>query len=109
MPAKGYPGKSSSSPVRVREAIPEKPLLWTAGLGHQGGDEIHVDTLKEMGFQIVIYPLVGLVSAMNAVTKLYKRLAQNGVVDLTDFKDGYERIMELSGATFFSEIEEREG
>lgn len=101
--------RSLEEAKRVRKAIPDKPLLWTAGLGHQGGEEIHVDALKALGYQIVIYPLVGLVSAMNAVTTVYEGLAKNGVVELTDFKEGYERVMELGGATFFSEIEGRGG
>jgi len=82
---------------QVREAIPDKPLLWTAGLRHLDG-----------GFQIVIYPLVGLVSAIDAVVTVYEALMKNGVVDVADFNAGYQRIMELGGATFFSEIEERD-
>lgn len=93
---------------QVREAIPDKPLLWTAGLRHLDGDEVHVDVLKELGFQIVIYPLVGLVSAIDAVVTVYEALMKNGVVDVADFNAGYQRIMELGGSTFFSEIEERD-
>ena len=47
-------------------------------------------------------------SAIDAVVTVYEALMKNGVVDVADFNAGYQRIMELGGATVFSEIEERD-
>jgi 2-methylisocitrate lyase-like PEP mutase family enzyme len=91
---------------RVREGLPDTPLMWFAGLGsYAPGEEVHVDDLKALGYQIVAYPVVGFVRAINAVTDLYSDLKQRGVVDIAGLDDGSASINELIEVPAYYEIE----
>jgi 2-methylisocitrate lyase-like PEP mutase family enzyme len=90
----------------VARAIPTTPLMWFAGLGKFApGDEVHVDTLKELGYLIVTYPIIGLCRALDAVHQLYAPLRERGVVDVDRLDEAYERIMRLIDAPFYYELE----
>jgi methylisocitrate lyase len=88
------------------EALAGKPLFWTAAMGRFAhGDEIHVDVLKELGYLIVTYPIIGLCRAIDAIVDLYAPLRDHGVVTVDGLDTSYERIMELIDAPVFYEIE----
>ena len=91
---------------QVAQAIQTTPLMWFAGLGaFAPGDEVHYEELGKLGYQIVTYPIIGLVRAIDAVVRLYSGLKENGVVDVTKLDEGYERIMDLIDAPFFYDME----
>jgi 2-methylisocitrate lyase-like PEP mutase family enzyme len=91
---------------RVHEAIPGTPLHWFAGMGRFAeGDEIPIDTLNDLNYLIVTYPIIGIVRAIDAVHALYSELKERGVVSVQDLDEGYERIMRLIDAPRFYDIE----
>jgi methylisocitrate lyase len=93
---------------QVHGAFPDTPLFWFAGVGRfGGGDEVHVDELKRLGYLMVAYSIIGLCHAIDAVLRLYRELQESGVVNVEGLDDEYERIMELIGAHSFYEIEAR--
>jgi 2,3-dimethylmalate lyase len=92
----------------VRDAIPDIPMVWVGALGRfSEGDEVPLDELREIGYQIVLFGVIGICRALDAVVQLYSGLKEQGVVDVTDLDDKYERIMQLIHAPSFYEIEER--
>ena len=92
----------------VHAAFPAVPLFWGAGMGRFAhGDEIHLDTLHELNYLIVTYPIVGLVRAIDAIYALYGELKERGVVSVDGLDEGYERIMRLVDAPFFYDMEAR--
>jgi 2-methylisocitrate lyase-like PEP mutase family enzyme len=92
----------------VRDAIPDVPMVWVAALGRFAeGDEVPLAELKEIGYQIVVFGVIGICNAIEAVVDLYSGLKQNGVVDVDELDEQYERIMQLVDAPFFYELEER--
>ena len=94
---------------RVADAIPDTPLMWFAGAGSfgEGAAEIHVNELKQIGYQIVAFPIVGLVRSIEAVYGLFAEIKANGLVEFDGLDVGYERILELIEAPAFYEIEAR--
>ena len=94
---------------KVADAIPNTPLMWFAGAGSfaEGAAEVHVDELKDIGYQIVAFPIIGLVRAIEAVYGLYAGIRENGIVNSEGLDEGYERILELIEAPAFYEIEAR--
>jgi len=94
----------------VAAALPDTPLMWFAGLGaYAPGDEVPVDVLRELGYLIVAYPVVGLARAVGAVLALYGDLKERGVVDIGDLDEVSARINDLVGAPELFEIEEASG
>jgi 2-methylisocitrate lyase-like PEP mutase family enzyme len=92
----------------VARAITAKPLMWFAGLGRFApGDEVHVNTLKELRYLIVTYPIIGLCRALAAVYELYAPLRERGIVDVDGLDEAYERIMRLIDAPFYYDLEAR--
>jgi hypothetical protein len=82
--------------------------MWFAGLGkYAPGEEVHVDTLNELGYQIVAYPVVGHVRAMNAFTELFSDLRTNGVVDVEGLDEGGLFINEVIEVPAYYAIEDR--
>ena len=94
---------------KVADAIPNTPLMWFAGAGSfaEGAAEVHVDELKDIGYQIVAFPIIGLVRAIEAVYGLYAGIRENGIVNSEGLDEGYARILELIEAPAFYEIEAR--
>jgi 2,3-dimethylmalate lyase len=93
---------------RVHEAFPNVPLFWGAGMGRFAeGDEIRVDTLRELNYLIVTYPIIGLVRAIDAIYDLYSELKERGVVSVDGLDEGYERIMRLIDAPYYYDMEAR--
>ncbi|HXS24911.1 MAG TPA: isocitrate lyase/PEP mutase family protein [Gemmatimonadales bacterium] len=94
----------------MRESVPDIPLAWVGGLGKFApGDEVPLPVLKSLEYQIVMYGVIGLVEAINAVVRLYDGLRDSGVVDVSGLGEGYERIMELVGAPEYYEVERTSG
>jgi 2,3-dimethylmalate lyase len=92
----------------VHEAFPDVPLFWFGGVGRFGGsEEIPLDALHEMGYQISAYSITGLCRAINAVVELYSPLKTTGLVDVDGLDEQYERIMQLVDAPVFYDIEEK--
>jgi 2-methylisocitrate lyase-like PEP mutase family enzyme len=92
----------------LRSVLPTVPLFWTAGMGRfADGEEVHLDDLKELGYQVVVYPLVGIVRAVEGFRHVFQRLKEVGVVDVTALDEGYEHILELIDAPTFYDIENR--
>ena len=94
---------------QVADAIPGTPLMWFSGLGPFAKDapEITTDELKEIGYLIVTYPVLGLVRAIEALEEVYAGLKKNGIADVSRLTERYERIMGLIEAPSFYEIEAR--
>ena len=103
----------------VREAFPDTPLVWIAGLGKlvppawatsdpDAGEELHVDELIELGYQIVMYGVVGIVRALGSFIEAYAELKETGVVDVDEIDVGYKRVLELLGAPLYYDIEAAE-
>ena len=92
---------------RVAEAIPGTPLMWFSGLGPfaHGAAEVTTDELERIGYQIVTYPILGLVRAVEALEGVYAGLKSNGIAETERLAERYERIMELIDAPAFYEIE----
>ncbi len=101
---------------KVREAFPDTPLAWIAGLGKlvpptwatsdpDAGEEIHVDELAELGYEIVMYGVVGIVRAVDALIAAYAELKETGVVDVEGIDVGYKQILGLLDAPRYYEIE----
>jgi 2,3-dimethylmalate lyase len=92
--------------IYVREAIPEVPMLWVAALGRfADGAEIPLSDLADIGYQIVVFGVIGICHAIDAVVRLYSGLQENGVVDVTDLDEKYERIMQLVDAPRYYDLE----
>lgn len=94
---------------QVVSAIPDTPLMWFSANGSfsAGAAEVHVDELRKIGYQIVTYPILGLVHAINSMHALYGELKENGTANVETLDAGYDRIMELIDAPAFYEIEAR--
>ncbi len=103
----------------VREAFPDTPLVWIAGLGKlvpptwatsdpDAGEELHVDELMELGYQIVMYGVVGIVRALGSVIEAYAELKETGVVNVDEIDVGYKRVLELLEAPLYYDIEAAE-
>jgi methylisocitrate lyase len=93
---------------QVHEAIPNTPLHWFAALGRFAeGEEVPLETLHELNYLIVTYPIIGLVRAIDAIYALYGELKERGVVSVDGLDEGYERIMRLVDAPFFYDMEAR--
>jgi 2-methylisocitrate lyase-like PEP mutase family enzyme len=91
---------------QVRNALPDTPLMWFGGMGsYAPGDEVHIDVLKELGYQLVAYPVVGHVRAINAIASLYVGLRESGVVDVEGLDDGTTFINGLIGVPEYYDIE----
>ncbi len=103
MPYGGEEGK------KVADAITDTPLMWFSGAGSfaEGAAELHVDELMKIGYQIVAYPIAGLVRSIEAVHELYAGMKADGLVEYPGLDEGYERIMQLIEAPAFYEIEAR--
>ena len=104
---------------KVREAFPDTPLVWIAGLGKlvpptwatsdlDAGEEIHLDELAELGYQIVMYGVVGIIRAVEALIAAYTELKDTGVVDVEEIDVGYKQILGLLAASRYFEIEAAE-
>lgn len=92
----------------IRDAIPDVPMVWVGALGRFAeGDEVPLLELKKIGYQIVLFGVVGICRAIDAVVRLYSGLKENGVIDVTDLDPQYERIMQLIDAPFFYDLEAR--
>jgi 2-methylisocitrate lyase-like PEP mutase family enzyme len=92
---------------RVREAIPDIPMVWVGGLGRRFGDgtELSLDALKGIGYEIVVFGVIGICQAICGITQLYAGLSQTGVIDTSAVDDEYDRIMHLVDAPFFYGVE----
>lgn len=104
------PGVGSLDEAReLRGALPGIPLVWTAGLGRftPGEQEIANQTLHEIGWECVLAPLAGIVTAIRAVKTVYQRFATSGVIATDHLEDGYDDILELIGARQYYDIERR--
>lgn len=104
---------------RVRDAFPNTPLVWIAGLGRlapatwastdpDAGDEVPVDELSELGYQLVLFGVVGLVRAVMSLIDVYTDLKERGVVDVDGLDQGYARVLELVDAPRYYDIEASE-
>ena len=103
----------------MREALPETPLVWIAGLGKlvpptwatsdpDAGQELHVDDLAALGYEIVMYGVVGIIRAVTALAEAYAELKETGVVDVEGIDIGYKQVLELVGAPRYYAIEAAE-
>ena len=94
---------------KVADAITDTPLMWFSGLGPfaENAPESTIDELKEIGYQIVTYPILGLVRSIETLEAVYSGLKKNGIADVENLTERYERIMELIDAPAFYEIETR--
>ena len=94
---------------QVADAITDTPLMWFSGLGPfaHGAPEVTTDELERIGYQIVTYPIIGLVRAIEALEEVYAGLKRNGIAETERLAERYERIMELIEAPSFYEIEAR--
>lgn len=102
------PGVGSLEEAReLRDALPGIPLIWTAGLGRftPGKEEPSNQALREIGWECVLAPLAGIVTAIRAVKELYQDFATTGVLDTDDLEDGYDDILELIEARKYYDIE----
>lgn len=92
----------------VHDAFPDTPLFWFAGVGRFGGaEEVPLDVLHRLGYQIAAYSIIGLCRAIQAIVDLYSELAETGRVNVDDLDDQYERVMELIDAPYYYALEER--
>ena len=94
---------------KVSDAIPDTPLMWFSGLGPfaENAPESTTDELKEIGYLIVTYPILGLVRSIETLESVYSGLKKNGIAEVDNLTERYERIMELIDAPAFYEIEAR--
>ena len=101
---------------RVRDAFPDTPLVWIAGLGKlvpatwatsdpEAGEELSVDELKELGYDLVLFGVVGLVRAVMSVLDAYTKLRDRGVVDVEGLDQDYPRVLELLDSSLYYDIE----
>lgn len=93
----------------VRKAIPSNvPFLWAGGLGKVFG---HGDPtpaqLADLGYKIVIYPMLALTGAVNALLDAFRPLATGGQVkyDHGAHSAAYFEIMDVIGMPQFYKIE----
>jgi 2,3-dimethylmalate lyase len=92
--------------TQVRDAIADVPMLWVAALGRFAeGEEVSLTDLAEIGYQMVVFGVIGICEAIDAIVRLYTGLRDNGVVDVTNLDDKYERIMQLIDAPSYYELE----
>lgn len=92
--------------ITVREAIPEVPMVWLAGLSgmklketsdSEGRDksglpELSVAEIRRIGYEIIIYPLAPIVAATMAVNKLLLEIRDTGLCNLKGFEEGRRAI-----------------
>lgn len=92
--------------IQMREAIADVPMLWVAALGRFAeGEEVPLAELAQIGYQMVVFGVIGICEAIDAIVRLYTGLRDNGVVDVTNLDDKYERIMQLIEAPRYYELE----
>ena len=72
------------------------------------GDEVPVDELSELGYQLVLFGVVGLVRAVMSLIDVYTDLKERGVVDVDELDQGYARVLELVDAPRYYDIEASE-
>jgi 2-methylisocitrate lyase-like PEP mutase family enzyme len=104
------PGVGSLDEAReIRSALPGIPLIWTAGLGRftPGEEELSNQTLHEIGWECVLVPLAGIVTAIRAVKSAYQQFAETGVIATDGLEDGYDDILKLIEARTYYDIERR--
>jgi 2-methylisocitrate lyase-like PEP mutase family enzyme len=93
----------------VRDAIPVVPLAWVGGLGKFApGEEVPTSELAQLGYQIAMYGVIGLVTGFGAVMQLYEGLRDRGVPDVADLDRRYHAIMEVLGVNVFYAIEDED-
>jgi 2-methylisocitrate lyase-like PEP mutase family enzyme len=92
--------------IYVRDAIDGVPMLWVAALGRFAeGAEVPLSELAEIGYQMVVFGVIGICEAIDAIVRLYTGLRDTGVVDVTDLDEKYERVMQLVDAPRHYELE----
>lgn len=92
----------------VHDALPGTPLHWFAAMGRFAeGEEIPIETLAELNYLIVTYPIIGICRAIDAVVEVYTGLKETGVANVEGVEDQYDRIMRLIDAPFFYDIESK--
>ena len=98
------PGTIRAEGKKFAEALSGIPLLWVdvwSGLS--------VEEIWDLGYQIIIYPLVGVVAAAKAVMDVYGDLKRFNTmkIDLSEFAKMQTKVQSIMGLPEYYAIEER--
>lgn len=91
----------------LRRAIPEEvPLVWLTGIGEP---EISTSQVADLGFQLLIYPVIAPIVITRAVMEVFARVRDTGVTGVAQdtIVETRKEIAELIGLPTYWQIEER--
>jgi methylisocitrate lyase len=91
--------------ARIHAAVPQVPMVWLGGLGGLGVREISVDEARQIGCQLVWYPLDAIIAAIGAVNRLYRGLRQTGLASVPDFEESRHLVEKLIGLEEYVAVE----
>jgi 2-methylisocitrate lyase-like PEP mutase family enzyme len=92
---------------KVRKAVPDIPMIYLAGVGKEGAGELSVNQIRDLGYQIVLYPINSLVAAAGAIRRVLRSIVQGGEIVHPDYDDQQGMIERLIGLPAYYAIEDR--
>jgi 2-methylisocitrate lyase-like PEP mutase family enzyme len=92
---------------RVREEVPGIPMMFLAGIGAEGGDELTVKQIADMGYQVIHYPLNSLLAGAGAMRQVLSSILEDGIINHPDYDKEQEMVERLIGLPEYYEIEDR--
>lgn len=104
---------------KVRQAIPNLPMIWLAGLGgmdlketsdskaegHGRVAELSISDIRALGYEIIVYPLAPIIAAAAAVNKQFRGIRDAGICDVQDLEEGRQAIQKAIRFDALEEIE----
>lgn len=99
-------GPTTDDIREVRAAIPDFPLVWLSGTA---GPDLSIDEIRDLGVNLVIFPVTTPIVITQAVVDVYTRLRDEGRLGLSEeFVMGTrQQMLELIGIPEYWKIEER--
>lgn len=93
----------------ISKAVPEVPMVWLAGLGGTAGmkemadsegkgrgyPELSIEDVRELGYEIVLYPVATIIAAVGAVNALVAEIRDKRVCDFEGFAEANDLIRNL--------------
>lgn len=99
-------GPTTDDIREVRAAIPDFPLVWLSGTA---GPDLSIDEIRDLGVNLVIFPVTTPIVITQAVVDVYTRLRDEGRLGLSEdfIMDTRQQMLELIGIPEYWKIEER--
>jgi methylisocitrate lyase len=90
----------------LRRELPDVPLIWLSGIGES---EISTSQVADLGYQLLIYPVIAPIVITEAIIAVYSKVRDTGSTGLSQASvvAMRQKILELIGMPKYWAIEER--